>query len=245
MVRRLFLQQLAFLLLWVCVSLQRLSIQFFKDLIEFSELLIYLAAVKLTRVMDDVPQKHVSKEVPRWLCRMTLHEDVQVAERRAAVADSRVRVSHVERANELAVVDEFDLLVVPLEELRDSASEEVHLPVGERVVANTDASCLFQRFDECLVRVVVQVVDHEVDSDSAFGCVDHFLKSNAGHGLVIHVVSRNADTVLGIIDLVPQQIPKPIVILVNAHFPRALTCLRLLYLVDHFIFGLFEIIKTY
>ncbi len=90
---------------------------------------------------------------------MSLYQYVKVTEGRASIAHSCIRISHIERTNELAIINQLHLLVVPLEELRDTSSEEVHAPVREGIVANHNAACILQLLNKLLIRVVVQVVD--------------------------------------------------------------------------------------
>ena len=96
--------------------------------------------IKLIWMVDDVSQEHVPKEVPGLLGGVALHKDIKVSESGAAIPDSSVRVTHVERPNELTIIHQIDLLVISLQELRDSASKEVHFPVRERIIANADTT---------------------------------------------------------------------------------------------------------
>lgn len=105
--------------------------------------------------MNHVSQKHISEEVAGALRWMPLHKDVQVAERRVSIPDSRIGISHVQRANELTVVDQLYLLVVPLEELGDATTKKVHPPIRKRIVPNADSTSCFKRGDELFFRVIV------------------------------------------------------------------------------------------
>ena len=149
---------------------------------------------------------------------MPLHKHIKVPKRRATIPDSSVWICHVERANELAIVDQLHFLVITLEKLRDSAPKEVHSPVGKRVIANANAACFLELRDEFLVWIVVQVVDDEVGLDASVRSIGHLLEGYPGHCFVIHIVRRDANTVPGFVYFVPQEIPKAIVVLIYSHF---------------------------
>lgn len=93
--------------------------------------------------MDDIAKQHVTEKITRVLCRMTLNKNVEVSETAITIADPSIRICHIKRANELAVIDQFNFLMVSLEELRNMTSKKVHSPVSKRIVPNTNAtSCL-------------------------------------------------------------------------------------------------------
>lgn len=167
--------------------------------------------------MNDVPQEHVTEEVPCVLCRMALYEHVQVAERRVSISDTCVRICNVEGANELAVIDKLNFLMVPLEELGDATLKDVQPPVSKWVVPDYDSACLLKFGDEVLLRVEVEIVDDEVDGDAAFGRVRHLLQRDARNRLVVHVIRCYADAVLSLVHLVPEQVPKAVIVLVDTH----------------------------
>ena len=108
--------------------------------------------------------------------------------------------------------------MISLEKLRDSAAEEVHSPVGKRVIANAYAAGCLELRHELLVWIVVQVVDDEVDLDASVCSVGHLLECDAGHCLVVHIIRRYANTVLCFVDFVPQEVPKSIIVFIYSHF---------------------------
>ena len=135
---------------------------------------------------------------------MTLHENIEVTEARASVACPSVWICHVDGTNELAIVYKFNLLMVTLEELRDTSLKEVHTPVSKRIIPDADAACLLEFRHKSLIRVEVEVINDKVARDTAFGGVRHFLKGDACHHLVIHVVGADEHTMSRLVNFAPK-----------------------------------------
>lgn len=108
--------------------------------------------------------------------------------------------------------------MISLKELRDATTKKVHPPVSKRVVSNANSTSCLKLSNELLVRVKVEIVNDQVDFDTAPGCVGHLLESDSRNCLVIHVVGCYAHAVLCDVNFVPQKVPKTIVVLVNTNF---------------------------
>jgi hypothetical protein len=132
-------------------------------------------SIKLVPMPLDVPQQHISDEMPRIRSRMTLHKRVQITKLPNAISDACVLVCHIERADKLAIVDNLDLMMIAIKKLVDFPSEKVKRKVGSWVVAHTYTACLLKPPDLILVGVEVKVVDDQVDTHTPFGSVRQLL----------------------------------------------------------------------
>jgi hypothetical protein len=105
--------------------------------------------------------------------------------------------------------------MVTLEKLTDAALRlhKMEFPILEGIIANANTSSSYQLSDTLLIYVEVEVVNNEINFDSSLRGADHLLHGNACHSLVVHVVGGDHDAGLGPIDLVPEQVPKFIVVL--------------------------------
>lgn len=187
-----------------------LNIEFIKDAID-------LLWLDLVWVEVLVPDDHIPEEITHALLWMFLKNDIQIPERAIPVPHGGIAISQVQRPAEQVVVNEHDLLMVPLEELVRLLARPMFLQMPAWIVPNYHPPSVFDPFNMLFICVEAQIINDQEYFDTSLDCISQLLKGDSRDVFVIHGIGVDQDEIFGVVDLLPEDVEKAIIIFVDLH----------------------------